>query len=85
MLKRFTDLDKFFDAIGQRYIELALKMKPKLKMIPFSMLEEQDREKWREFVCEQIQHAMINKQTFQIISGSNISTPSFTMNVDTTP
>ncbi len=88
VIKRFNDgndLSKFFNALGQSYIELAIKMKPKLKMIPFSMLEKQDRENWREYVCEQIQHAVTNRQTFQIINASNISTSSFTMNVDTTP
>ncbi len=85
-LKRFSAKEEqFFKAIGQGYIELIKKLKPKLKSIPFAMLEAEDREALREFIGEQIQFSMINKQVFQIVNGSNISSPTFTMNLDTTP
>ncbi len=86
VLKRFDSKEEdFFKAIGQGYIELIKKLKPKLKMIPFAMLEEEDRATLREFIGEQIQFSMTNRQVFQIVNGSNISTPSFTINQDTTP
>lgn len=75
----------FFASIGLGYIDLIKKLKPKLKSIPFAMLEAEDRETLREYIGEQIQFAMTNKQVFQIVNGSNISTPSFTINTDTTP
>ena len=85
--KRFSDteMDKIFNALGQSYIELILKLKPKLRMIPFDMLEKKDRETLRQLICEQIQYSVMNRQIMQIVNASNISTGSFTMNVDTTP
>ena len=85
--KRFgnAQMDKVFNALGQSYIELILKLKPKLRMIPFDMLEKKDRQTLRELICEQVQYAVTNRQIMQIVNASNISTGSFTMNVDTTP
>lgn len=86
--RRFTtdaDLDKFFNALAQTYINVAVKLKKQLRTIPFNMLEAADREMFREFICEQIQYAVINNQIIQISNGSAISTTSFTFNVDTTP
>ncbi|MCS5736794.1 hypothetical protein, partial [Herbiconiux daphne] len=60
MARRFTtdaDLDKFFNALAQTYINVAVKLKKQLRTIPFNMLEAADREMFREFICEQIQYA----------------------------
>ena len=78
-------LGKFFNNLGQTYIELALKLKPILRSIPFAMLEKRDQNYLREYICEQVQYSVMNKQIIQIVNASSISTTSFTMNTDTTP
>lgn len=86
--RRFTtneDLANFFNALGETYIAVAVKLKKILKKIPFELLEETDREEFRTFICEQIQFAVTNNQIIQVSNGSAISTSSFTFTVDTTP
>lgn len=78
-------LAKLFIAIGESYIQLALKLKPVLKSIPFEMLEEEDRDAWRNYVLHHIQYASYNRQIIQVASGVNVSTSGTTINVDSTP
>lgn len=78
-------LDALFDAIGKSYIDLYVKLKPKIKLIPFSMLEAQDRNACREFVCGRNQFAVKNNQVIQIVQAATISTGAWTIGQDITP
>lgn len=78
-------LDALFNAIGKSYIDLLVKLKTKLKSIPFSMLEEDDQLAAREYVCGRIQFAVKNNQIIQIVQAATISTGAWTIGQDTTP
>lgn len=78
-------LAKLFNALVDRYINLAVKLKNHLKMIPFSVLDEEDRDKFIDYVLEQVQFAVTNRQIMQKVSAASVSTAGFTVNVDTTP
>lgn len=76
------DLEKFTRALGQKFIDIAVKMNKILKTVPFAMLEEQDRESLREYVCIEIQNKIFNKQIVEIISGASISGGSTNVTID---
>lgn len=77
-------INKIVIAIGNGYINLAVKLKgKKLRKIPFAMMEKKDREAWRYYVMEEVQHALINNLIHQIVNASSISTPNFTITQDT--
>lgn len=88
--KRFNLADEavrnaLFISIAQTYIDVLQKQKKKIKQLPFKAMLDEDRELLREWVCDAVQFCVLNNQVYQIVVGSNISTPSFTINVDTTP
>lgn len=74
-----------FASIGQTYIDVLTKQKKKIKQLPFKAMLDEDRELFREWICDAVQFCVLNNQVYQVVIGSNISTPSFTINVDTTP
>lgn len=72
--------------LAQIYIDAVFKLKYSiLKKLPFSALEETDKEYHRELICEAVQHCLYNNNVFQRINASSISTTGFAINVDSTP
>lgn len=76
------DLERFAKALGMRFIDIALKLHPILKQVPFSMLEDKDREYLREYICIEIQNKIFNKQIVENISGVSISGGSRNISID---
>ncbi len=91
MLRRFNnfatkaDIVKAINSLGEVYIQGIVHLKYKqLKRTPFIMFEEDTRDYLMQAVCEAIQFAMFNEQVYERVNASTVSTPSFTLNRDTT-
>lgn len=86
--KRFeVDIDiNYFNlsnAIANTWINAVVKLKfNKFKSIPFNMLEIDTIKSLRDYVCEAVQNAIMNRNIWERTNGSSISGGSFSANLD---
>ncbi len=81
---QFT-VEELGESIAQQYIDIVVKMMyPLLRNIKFSWLLPDDLEALRESVCSAVQHCLLNRNVFERLNSSSISTNTFSVNEDNT-
>ncbi len=82
-----TEIDKaaLANAVASSYLWGIVKLKWKqLGKTPFYMLEADTQKYLKDAVCEAVQFAVLNKQVWERVNASSISTNTFSVNQDTT-
>ncbi len=85
-VKRVPVREDLIESLGNIMVS-ALVAGPKsgnLKTIPFNFLEADTQKHLKEAVCEGIQHMVMNRNVWERINSSSVTTSNFTLNTDST-
>ncbi len=78
-------IEELGEAIAQTYLDVIIRLKyTVLRNVKFSWLLPQDMEALQEALCGAVQHAIVNRNVFERLNASSISTNTFSISEDTT-
>lgn len=79
------DSDRFLEEIATTYIQAVVAMYQILRETEFNKFEEDTRYALKMSVYNAIEYALLNRQIWQNVNGSQITVPGWTVNADQTP
>ncbi len=78
------DVDTAFNELATTYMLGVVSMFQILRNVEFGWLDEDTRDSLRRAIYNAIEYAVLNRQVWENINGSSISTPNFTITADQT-